>query len=167
MMNKIINAANRNSTIGILIDFQKNMYVPFDVKIINSHIKKINDFVGFKLFKNNSLYINSKTLWELMNQEKGKGSHNFHGLLPEDVYMAINSLKDPKYVFISTYERCSIITIQLSHFEKPLMITIERDSGLETNSNITVNKIVTIYPKDNVDEYIEKRWGESVLYKKV
>ena len=42
----------------------------------------------------------------------------------------------------------------------------EKDAGLFLNVNANINKVVTIYPKGNFDEYIAKQDGRILLYKK-
>ena len=84
----------------------------------------------------------------------GRGNHNYHGLTEEDVFMALSSLKKPKYVLISRDNRYSFISIELSHFDLPLMVIIETNAALIGNINANINKVVTIYPKDEVEKII-------------
>ena len=162
----IINLGNKTFALLVLEELKENDYVPFDVEITNSNIKELNELTGKKLFSKSSLYINSKTLYDIMQPEGKSDNHNFHGLTPEDVYMSMVSIKDPKCVFITKYERYAIVSIELSHFDYPLMVVIEKGAGFLLNVNANINKIITIYPKDHIDEYIEKIDERLLLYKK-
>lgn len=165
-MNIIINLAEKESAINQLTLFRENNYVPFDVRIENSHIKELNDLTGMNLFTKTSLYVDSKTLHELMEPIGGIGSHHFHGLTPEDIYMSLSSIKNPRCVFIDKKERYAFISIELSHFDHPLMLIVEKNAGLQANANARINKVVTIYPKDHLDEFIANIDERKVLYKK-
>ena len=165
-MNITINLGERESSIVTLEQLGHNEYVPFDVQITNSHIMDLNNLIGRKVFRNNLLYINSETLHDIMKNEEGKGQHNYHGLSPEDVYMALSSIKDPQYVFVAKYNRYAIISVELSHLKLPLMLVIEAKAKLIKHLYAEINKIVTIYPKDQIDKYIEKLGKGLLLYKK-
>ena len=165
-MNVIINLAEKESAIAQLELFRDNDYASFDVQIDNSHIKELNELIGKKLFSKTSLYVNSTTLYELMKPIGGKGQHNYHELTPEDIYMSLLSIKNPKCVFIDKRERYAIISIELSHFNCPMMLIIEKDASLKLNSKAKINKVVTIYPKAQMDEYIAKVDERKLLYKK-
>ena len=54
----------------------------------------------------------------------------------------------------------------ISSFNEPLMVIIELNSGLIVNKNANINKIVTMYPKSNLDEYLNKLDEKDILYKK-
>ena len=164
--NVILNISNEESSIELLKQLRDKDYVPFDVEITNSHITELNELTGKKLFAKSSLYINSKTLYDIMQSEGKSENHNYHGLTPEDVYMSLISIKDPKCVFITKFERYAIVSIELSHFDYPLMMVVEKDAGLLLNVNANINKIITIYPKDHIDEYIAKLDERVLLYKK-
>ena len=163
-MNKIINIGNKKYTLNDLSVYKSNEYVPFDIKIINTHMKKLNYLVGFNIFTKDLLYINSKTLWEIMQPIGGRGNHNFHGLTEEDVYLALESIQNPYAVMASKNDRYSIISIEASHFGKQLIVVIEKNASLIQNINAKVNKVVTIYPKDNIDRYINGKNQINVLY---
>ena len=162
----IINLGNKTFALLVLEQLKENDYVPFDVEITNSHITELNELTGKKLFSKASLFVNSNTIHELMQPIGGKGQHNYHGLTPEDIYMALSSIKDPKYVFIVKNKRYAIISIELSHYKNPLMIVVETGAGTLLNDKANINKVVTIYPKNYVDEYIAKLDKRKLLYKK-
>ena len=165
-MNKYINIGSKDKTLEYLKIMKENEYVPFDLKITNAHIMELNGLIGRRIFKKDSLYINSFTLWEIM-QDVGVGQkHNHHGLTEEDVYLALSSLKDPRYFYISKMSRYAVITTELSHFNLPLMIIIDTKATANGTLKSTVNKIVTIYPKDNVDNLVKNLDEKCLLYVK-
>ena len=165
-MNIIINLGEKESSITTLEQLGHNEYVPFDVQITNSHITDLNKLVGRKLFKNSLLYISFQTLHDLMQPVGGKKQHNYHGLTPEDVYIALTSIKDPQCVFVVKEERYALLSIELSHFDLPLMMVIETDSNLIENKTASISKVVTIYPRGDIDKYLEKIDQRLLLYMK-
>ena len=165
-MEEKINLAVKPLTISFLERMRDNDYVPYDVQITNSHIKELNELTGKKIFSKTSLYINSKTLHDIMQPIGGKDNHNYHGLTPEDVYMSLVSIKNPKYVYVTKYDRFAIISIELSHYDVPLMLIVEKDAGLQKDTEARINKIITIYPKSYIDEYIKTVDERKLLYKK-
>ena len=44
------------------------------------------------------------------------------------------------------------------------MIVIETNSGLIVNNNANINKIVTIYPKSDIDNYLSKLKNKDILF---
>ena len=164
-MNVVINLAEKESTIEVLQKLMEKEYVPFDIEITNSHIKDINNITGYKLFTKKSLYVSSSTLYELMQPLGGKGQHNYHALTPEDVFMALDSIKDPMYVIFVKDKRYAMISVKLSHFHIPLMLIVETEASLITNNNANINKVVTIYPKSHIEEFINKLDKEALIYK--
>ena len=95
------------------------------------------------------------------------GSHNFHELTPEDIYYALNNVLDPECIIKVKNERYAIIPTYISSFDEPLMIVNEIKTGLIENKNANINKIVTIYPKSNLNDYLEKLDEKEILYKKM
>ena len=165
-MNKIINIKS-NKDIKEIREFKNKNFSPIDVKFTNVHLKELNKIINFELFTKNDLYINSKSLWELMQPIGNAGSHNYHELMPEDIFNALNNLLDPQCVIKVKNERYAVIPAYISSFNEPLMVIIELNSGLIINKNANVNKIVTIYPKSNLSDYLEKLDEKEILYKKM
>ena len=166
-MIKTINLAKREESIKALEILKDDDGANRDVQITNSHITDLNELVKRKIFKNSLLYIDSQTLYDIMQPIGGSDSHNYHGLTSEDVYMALTSIKDPRYVFIAKYNnRYATISVEVSHLKYPLMVVIETKAKLVNHVYANTNKIVTIYPKDHVDAYIEKLDKRLLLYKK-
>lgn len=165
-MIKFINIGNEKSAIKTLKQLKDNDYVPFDVKITNSHIMNLNQITQQNIFRKDVLYINSKTVWEIMQPQGGKGNHNYHGLTEKDVLLALSSFKDPYAVFVSKDLRFSIVSVKSSHFGLPLMTVIETDASLIVDAKAKINKVVTIYPKDNINDYLNKIDQKLLIYKK-
>ena len=163
-MNVVINLADKESVIEQLNKLMEKEYVPFDIEISNSHIIELNKKTGIRLFSKNSLYISSTTVHDLMQPQGESGSHNYHGLLAEDIYLALKSVKNPKYVYITKYGRYAIVSVELSHYNVPLMLVIEKGAGIQNDINASVNKVITIYPKNYIDDYIAKLDKRLLLY---
>ncbi len=165
-MNKIINIRSKKS-IDDIAEFKDNDFAPCDIKFTNVHLKDLNKILKKDLFSKNDLYVNSTTLHDLM-QSKGKSdSHNYHDLMPEDIFKAINSLLDPECIILVKKERYAVIPTYVSSLNEPLMVIIELNSGLIINKKANINKIVTIYPKSNLEKYLEKLDEKEILYKKM
>ena len=98
-------------------------------------------------------------------QPMGKsGSHNYHQLTPDDIYNALKSIKNPEYVIKAKLDRYAIIPVYVSSFNLPLMVVIEKGAELINKKNANINKIVTIYPKSDIENYIRKLNEDDVLY---
>lgn len=164
-MNRELNIGNHKSALEVLHYIKDNYFSSQDLRITNSHITDINKLAGRKIFHKDVLYISSKTIWELMQDRPGHGSHNYHSLSPEDLLLAFQSLKRPKVIFEAKAKRYAIITIELSHFNEPFMVIIEIGAPIYGKINANVYKIVTIYPKSNSDKYIENLDKKTIVYK--
>ena len=69
-MQYIINLGNKKTAVSTLALFSlKKMDV--EIKITNAHIAEINKILKQKVFKKDALFVNSETLWEIM-QPTGK-----------------------------------------------------------------------------------------------
>ena len=164
-MNKIINIKTKKS-IDDIAEFKDNDFAPCDIRFTNIHLKELNKILKIELFSKNDLYVNSTTLHDLM-QPKGKSdAHNYHNLKPEDIFNALNNLLEPECVLKVKKERYAVIPTYISSLNEPLMVIIELHSGLIVNKKANVNKIVTIYPKSDLEEYLEKFDEKEILYKK-
>jgi len=165
-MIKSINLGEREKSIKALEILKNEERANRDIQITNSHITDLNELVKRKIFKNNLLYISSQTIHDLMQPAGGKRQHNYHDLTAEDIYISLSSIKDPECIFITKQERYALISIELSHFDLPLMLVLETNAKLVSDIYKEINKVVTIYPKDHVDSYIEKLDERLLLYKK-
>ena len=164
-MNRIINIKNKKA-INEIEEFKKKKYSQIDIKFCNLHLMKINELVRKHIFSKNDLYINSTTLWELMQPIGKHGSHNYHGLMPNDILTAMNNLLEPYCIFIVKESRYAVIPTCLSSFNEPLMFVVGIGAELINNKNANINKIITIYPKSNLDEFLNKLVSRKLLFKK-
>jgi hypothetical protein len=67
---------------------------------------------------------------------------------------------------VAKSKRYAIITTKPSHFGIPLLIVLEFGVGTKEHINAKANKIITIYPKDNIDKIIQKMNRNDILYRK-
>lgn len=163
-MNKVINIKTKKA-IKEIREFKIKKYTPVDVKFENIHLRELNKLTSVELFDKNDLYINSYTLWELMQPIGSSGAHNYHELKAEDIFNALNNLINPQCVFKVKSERIAIIPVFVSSFDEPLMVVVEIGSGLIKNKKANINKVVTMYPKSNLEEYLEKMNSTDILYR--
>ena len=163
-MNVFINIGNKETAIELLNQFKEKDYVPFDVRIMNTHITNLNVLVGKTIFRKDSLYINSHTLWELMQPLGKKGNHNYHDLTPEDIEDALSNIDNPYCIFLTKNSRYAIITTTLTHVNQPMFVVIEVGSDLLNKKNANIYKIVTMYPKSDFGETIAKLDPKNILY---
>ena len=127
-------------------------------------LKNINKICGRKLFDKNSLFVRSSTLWEIMQPVGGKGSHNFHGLKSEDILGALKGAIDPYSVYIARNKRIAVCTLFENFEHEKLLIVIELHCGLESDRFANINKIVSVYPKYNIDNLLLKLDKKEILY---
>ena len=146
-MQRTINLGDEKTSKDYLELLRTKRYVPFDIRIVNSHITLLNEVIGKKIFKRDALYINSDTLWEIMQPLGGRGKHHFHNLSPTNIYDALHSIKDSKEVIVSYDNRYVIVT--LSTFNESTNIAVVVTTNALLNSGKTkVLKIITLYPQD-------------------
>ena len=165
-MDKIINIGNRESAIVVLTDIKNKHYVPFDVRITNSHIIDLNSVIGKKVFKKDALYIGSETLYEIMEPVRQKAKHHHaHGLSPEDIYDALSTMKDSKDISISYDNRFVIVTLATVSDGANLVVIVDPDCPITNGSKTKIIKIITIYPKnkkwESNDDLLRETW---ILY---
>ena len=147
-MNRFLNLANKDACIALLEDIKDNDYVPFYLRITNSHIRDLNKVIGRNVFKKDAVYVNSQSLWEIMQPVGGEGGHHYHGLTPEQVYNALIRLRYSKNVRVSYDNRFVVIT-DVDYNDEVLLVVV-------VSPNITVVKeeldnviiVITIYPSD-------------------
>ena len=163
-MNRIINIQNKKEAVESLQKFKEKKYVLVDVRFINVHLREINVLLEQDIFSKNDLFINSVSLWELMQPLGDKGSHNYHDLTPEDIVDALSSITEPYCILKTEYSQYAILSTTLSHFDEPLMVIIEVGSGLDKNINANINKLVTMFPKSDIDRTIKNMDKRNVLY---
>ena len=135
-----------------------------DVKLDNVHLRQLNALTEKNVFSKNDLYVNTLTLWDLMQTGPGFDSHNYHGLTPEEIVDTLANITQPYCVIKTEYSRYEILATTVSHFGEPLLVIVEVGSGLGTNPKANINKLITIYPKSDIDKTIEKTDKKYVLY---
>ena len=147
-MFKIVNVGNQDSAIKVLTEIRDNNYVPFDVRITNSHITDLNSVLGKKVFRKDALYVGSDTLWEIMQPIGNKGKHNYHGLTPQNIFDALSTMKSSKEVDVSYDNRYLIVTLATVFDDINLVIIVTPKGYLKNNPKTVVNRIITIYPNN-------------------
>ena len=147
-----------------LTQFQIKKHAMCDVRFSNVHLMKMNKKIRYNLFYKNDLFVNSDTLWSLMQDDNQIDSHNHHGLTPKDILDALNNILDPYCVFKSKQGRISIVLSCLSHYGEPLMVVIQIGSDLINKKNAKINKMITMYPKRDIDKSIQKMDSSDLLY---
>ncbi len=135
-----------------------------DVRFKNIHMKRVNALIKSDLFAKNDLFVTGKTLYDLMQPQGEQDSHNYHGLTPLDILDALNNIISPYCIFKTKYGRISIILSCLSHFGEPLMMIIEIGAGTIEDQDANINKIVTMYPKSDVEKIVGKLEPNELLY---
>ena len=165
-MNKTINIQNKKEAVRSIMVFKIKNFALIDLKIENVHLKRANSLVGANIFTKNDLFVNSLTLKDIMNQEIGEGSHHFHGLSPEEIVDTLANITDPYCIIKTTFSRYAIMSTTISHYGEPLMVIIEVGAGLGSNPSANINKLITIYPKDDIDKTIKNTEAKNVLYVK-
>ena len=173
-MNKFIGGSFMKTIINIyskkaktyLEEFKEKKY-QVDVRLDNVHLKDINKLVGFNLFFKNDLFVGSETLFATMQPKGEDKSHNYHNLSPEDILEALKTISRPYCVLENKQNRIAIITSFISHLGTPINIVIELGSNLRGNANASINKLVTLFPRMRVNEYIDSIGTEKIYYLKI
>ena len=154
--NVILNIGDKESCLKMLIQFKENKYVPFYVRITNSNIRELNNVIGRNVFKKDALYINSLSLWEIMQPIGDKGKHHYHGLTPEDVYNALSRLQYSKEVYTSCEDRYVVITDVVITKDVKLVVILTPNALLYKERIDNVVVIITIYPSDRKNLAVNK-----------
>ena len=95
-----------------------------------------------------------------------KGKHNFHGLSPEEIYDSLHDLQNTKCI-ASVYEsRFVVVTSVIASCGDPIIAIVEIGSPLTLNRNANINKVVTLYPKKKLDNYLNKIPQKKIVTKK-
>ena len=152
-MVKYLNLGNEKLTIDSLKELKENKVNNYDIRITNSHITNLNSILKKKVFKKDSVYINSDTLWEIMQPVENKGKHHHsHGLSPKELYEALSTIKDSKDITISYDNRFVIVTLATISDEANIIVVVSPNCPLINNAGADIIKIITIYPSKN------KKW---------
>ena len=101
-----------------------------------------------------------------MQDKPGEDVHHHHGLKESDVLDGLRSITNPHLIIQAEINRFLIVSLFISSFGLPLMIVVEINATLRNDNQASINKIVTIYPKDDIQGLIEKTPEKQLLYKK-
>lgn len=110
----------------------------------------------YSLFKKNDLFVNSISLWELMQPIGSSGTHNYHNITPLEIVNVLNSLEIPFCIYKVKNGRHAIIPIFNKNSNSGWVVIIETNAGLINRPSANINKLITIYPISNLTKYIEK-----------
>lgn len=160
-----INLGNKKEAIKAFKTFKTNNYVPFDIELVNSHLKNINNSLNANVFKKSSLFVTSKTLWECSQPLGAKGKHNFHGLSPEEIYNSLHDLQNTRCIAIVNESRFVVVTSIIANCGDPIIAVVEVGSSLALNRNANINKLVTLYPKKKLNNYLNKIPKNKIIKK--
>ena len=94
-----------------------------------------------------------------------KGGHNYHDLSPEDIVDALSSITEPYCILKTEISQYAILSTMLSHFGEPLMIIIEVGSGNVADKEANINKLITMFPKRDIDKSLEHKDPKDILYR--
>ena len=147
-MKVIINLANKESSIRQLTLFKKKKYESFFIELDNTHIKELNKIIGRNVFRKDAVYINSLTLWEIMQPVGEQGIHHYHGLTPEEVYNALSRIQYSKNVISSYDDRYIVITDVVVNSYLKLIVIISSETDVVPENLKSIITIITIYPSD-------------------
>lgn len=140
-----INISNKKEAIEIIKSYKNKLYSNKIIEIENIRLKNINKFLKNKIIRRSNCFIESKTLWEIMQPIGDRDSHNFHGFDEEIIFDVLNSLSKPIDVRPSYYGRFLIVTIVVEQHNHNLGAVIE-PNVFNITLDKTINKIITIHP---------------------
>ena len=164
-MNRVINVGNKKQARKELEQFKSKHYDAIDLRLENVHLLSLNELVGHQLFRKSSLFVRSSTLWEIMQPVGKVGKHHYHGLDAEEIIEVLSSLYKSVLIYKSYSNRYAVF-VSGKKKKRVLVVVIELNAGLENDRNADINKLVTIYPKENYDEFIKHLDKKEVIYKK-
>ena len=145
-MIKNINLGNKKSAIESLTQLKENKYENLEIRLFNTHITDLNKVLEKKVFKNDVVYANAIMFWEIMQPLGGKGKHHYHSLSPENVYMALSTMRYSKNVKLSYDNRYVIVTLATIVNGVGIAAIVTPNGHAKRFANRDVVKIITIYP---------------------
>ena len=155
-MNKEINLAKTELAIEQLKQIKYKKPINQDIKFKNVHLLKINKNTRTKVFLKDDLYANTAKLYKIMNESGITGQYDYHGISPEEVINILSTIHFSKDVYESYYGRFVILSGVRVIDNLPALVIIETGASLINDRNANINKLVSIYPKDKVDNYLNK-----------
>ena len=164
---KLINIGYYQEAIERLEQIKKKNYGNSDIKVTNLHLRKLNSLLKRNVFFKNDAFISAETLYDIMCEESGRNKHNYHSLSTEDVYKGLRYLSEPICIVSDGPDRYSMISSFLSSFNIPILVVVDIKASLVADREAEINKIVTMFPRDDVEDYIVKHIASNtLLYKK-
>lgn len=164
-MKRIINIGNKKQAIKDLEQFKNKRYESIEIEFTNVHLLKLNKVLEYKLFSKDSLYVHSSTLWDIMQPVGSTYKHHSHGLEPELIVDILSSLIDT-FLIYESYSNRYVVLAHGDNDNPNIIIVIELNAGLNANRNANINKLVTLYPKSNLNKLLEHLDKEKIRYKK-
>ena len=162
-MIKIINIKSADA-LKQITEYKNKLFSMHDIRLENVHMKRINALIKYNLFSKNDLFVNSTGLWEMMQPQGKQGGHHYHDLTPEEVLDALNNIISPYCIFKTKQNRLSIILSCVCHKDNPLMAIVEVGVGLIDDEEANINKLVSLYPKSDIEKIVEKLKPNELLY---
>ena len=89
----------------------------------------------------------------------GHGRHHYHGLSSKLVLDTLNNAKAPYGIYKAGNKRFVVATIITNETNENVVLIIELGAGLKNNRDANINKLVSIYPRRNIDKVINKNNG--------
>ena len=160
---KVLNVTLRKSAINFLLRIKSKEPSLYDIRIINTHLIRLNDYFEKSVFRKNDLYVNSQTLWQIMQPVGLQLNHNSHNLTPEEILDALGSINNPLVIF-KNGDRYGIVTSIISTKGKPLLLIIEVGAGLIGNIEANINKFVTMYPVNDLIRKLKPIKKKDLIY---
>ncbi len=164
-MKRIINIGNKKQAIKDLEQFKNKHYEAIDIEFTNVHLLKLNKLIGYNFFKKNSLYVHSSTLWEIMQPVGKTGKHHYHGLEPMEIIDSLEALVNCLLIYETNPNRYAVLVLGNEKYQN-IAVVIELNAGLSNDRFANINKVVTIFPKDNLDKKIIHIPVDKIVYKK-
>lgn len=164
-MKRIINIGDKKHACLDLEQYKNKHYESIDIEFANVHLIKLNDKIGRKFFTKNDLYVSSSTLWEVMQPVGQRGKHHHHGLEPSEIIDALSEINSTPLIYETYQKRYAVIVANISKY-KYLNVVIELNAGLRNDRNANINKLITIFPKGNLNKKIPNISPEKIIYKK-
>ncbi len=162
-MKKFINIKDTKNALKDLEEFRSKRYSTI-VKLKNVNLKRINEIIEFTLFRKNDLYVDSDTLFDLMQPKGGRGKHNYHNISPKLFLSAINDLAKPICVLDDGHDKYAIVLMTKYENRDPLLSVIETGCRLDNDLDANINKLVTMYPKEKINNYLSRVKPNKIIY---
>lgn len=153
---KAINIGDNKESIRFLNEI-KEKWVDTEYKVTNLGLTKLNKWCKTTIFHQEMAYINHSTLVDAMKSTGGRRKHNYHGLTPTEIIEAFKLLKDQKHIYSSKKNNDVVVIVSsiVADCGYPIIVIIEINASLQQEKGAMINKIVTVYPKRNIESYLE------------